>query len=146
MQGDLVVRVHQTRYTHFPILIQPKQSTKGNLMAYYSTFVFQLPGCPEIRMSTRYDIIQDFDQLRGLMGGPRIATRPFYKPGRQMCTAPTAHEQYPRVMLTKWQRRKIQTFLNVIYRSGIHKIPRRCRKFIMNNGVFPQEVFQDHCY
>ena len=109
-------------------------------MAYYSTFVFQLPGCPEIHMSTRYDVIQAFDQLRA-PGGGRIAMKPFYKPRRRMITAPTSHVDYPRVTLTKWQRRKIQTFLNVIYRSGIHKIPRRCRKFIKNDGVFPQEAW-----
>lgn len=103
-------------------------------MAHYSTFIFQLPGCPEIHMSTRYDVIQDFDQLRA-PGGGRIAMQPFYKPGRRMITSPTIQESYPRVTLTKWQRRKIQTFLNVIYQSGIHKIPRRCRKFIKRSGL-----------
>jgi hypothetical protein len=108
-------------------------------MAYYSTFVFQLPSCPEIHMSTRYDVIQDFHQLRA-PGGGRIAMRPFFKPGRRMITSPTAHEHYPRVTLSKWQRRKIQTFLNVIYRSGIHRIPQKYRKFVKNDGVFPQEM------
>lgn len=129
----------------FSNLNQPQQSTKGSLMAYYSTFVFQLPGCPEIHMSTRYDVIQDFDQLRA-PGGGVIPMKPFYKPGHRMITSSTAHEQYPRVTLTKWQRRKIQTFLNVIYRSGIHRIPRRCRPFILNDGVFPQEVLRDNRY
>lgn len=114
-------------------------------MAYYSTFVFQLPGCPEIHMSTRYDVIQDFDQLRA-PGGGRIAMKPHYKPGRRMVTTPTAHVEYPLVTLTKWQRRKIQTFLNVIYQSGIHKIPRRCRPFVKNDGVFPQEALRDDRY
>jgi hypothetical protein len=110
-------------------------------MAYYSTFVFQLPGCPEIHMSTRYDIVQDFDQLRA-PGGGRIAMRPFYKPGRRMITSPTAQESYPMVSLTKHQRRRVQTFLNVIFRHGIHRIPRKYRKFVRNDGVFPQEAFR----
>jgi hypothetical protein len=106
-------------------------------MAYYSTFKFQLPGCPEIWMSTRYDCIQAFDSVRK-----------FYKPNRQMATTQSTADQFregwtSRVTLSKWQRRKIQTFLNVIYRTGIHKIPRKYRKFISNNGVFPQEAFDN---
>lgn len=104
-------------------------------MAYYSTFIFQLHGCPEIHMSTRYNCIQDFDRLLGGKGKGH-----FFKPPRRMVTIPREDEQYSRVTLNKFQRRKIQTFLKVIFRKGIHRIPRRWRKFVKNDGVFPQEI------
>ena len=108
-------------------------------MAYYSTFVFQLPGCPEIHMSTRYDVIQDFDCIRNWFGGGVIPMTPCYKPGRRM-TSSRDERKCPRVSLTKAQRRKVHTFLNVIYRKGIHRIPRKLSKFVKNDGVFPQEL------
>ena len=123
---------------HYTLFIFNQQTkVKGNIMAYYSTFKFQLLGCPEIWLSTRYDCIQTFESMRA-----------FYKPGRQMPTTQSTKDQLrerwtSRVTLTKWQRRKIQTFLNVIYRSGIHKIPRKYRKFIKDDGVFPQEAFDN---
>ena len=109
-------------------------------MAYYSTFIFQLPGCPEIHMSTRYDVIQDFDCMRNWFGGGVIPLTPYYKPARQMITKPDGVKSYPRVALTKSQRRKIHTFLNVVYHKGNHQVPRRWRKFVKSNGVFPQEA------
>src|SRR4051812_47383351 len=100
-------------------------------MAYYSTFIFRLPNCPEIKLSTRYDVIQDFDQLRA-PGGGVIPMKRYYKPRRKMGG----------VVLTKSQRRKVHTFLNVIYRHGIHKIPRKYRRFVLNSGVFPEDSLQ----
>ncbi len=113
-------------------------------MATYSTFVFQLPGCPEIHMSTRYDVIQDFGHMRNWFrmgnGGKAIATRSFYKPPRRMVTRSNGVESYPRVALTKYQRRKIQTFLDVVFRKGNDRVPRKWRKFVKNDGVFPADL------
>jgi hypothetical protein len=110
-------------------------------MAYYSTFIFQLPGCPEIRMSTRYDVIQAFGCIRNWFGGGVIPTKPYYKPSRRMETKSGDNRTCSVVALTKHQRRKIQTFLNVVYRKGNHKVPRRWRKFVKNDGVFPHDAF-----
>jgi hypothetical protein len=107
-------------------------------VAYYSTFIFQLPGCPEIRMGTRYDIIQEFDCLRA-PGGGVIRMQPYYKPRRRMITRPIGEDYYPRVTLTKYQRRKVQTFLNVVLRRGNGNVPRKYRKFVKDDGIFPQD-------
>lgn len=109
-------------------------------MAYYSTFIFQLPGCPEIHMSTRYDIIQEFGCVRNWLGHGVLATKPYYKPGHRMMTRSNGVEMYPHVALTRYQRRKIQTFLNVVYRKGNDRVPRKWRKFVKNDGIFPQEA------
>lgn len=103
-------------------------------MAYYSTFIFQLPGCPVIEMSTRYDVIQELDNAHKGSGGNY-----YYKPRRKMCTDAWNSR---RVSLTKWQRRKIQTFLKMISRKGNYRIPRKYRKFVKNDGIFPAEFLQ----
>jgi hypothetical protein len=107
-------------------------------MAYYSTFVFQLPGCPVIEMSTRYDSIQEFEHVRKGSGDNY-----YYKPRRKMVTQlDWDYGNNQRISLTKKQRRKIQTFLKMIIRKSNYHIPRKYRQFVKNDGIFPTEFLQ----
>ncbi len=100
-------------------------------MAYYSTFIFQLPGCPEVHMTTRYGVLQVF------WAGMKEA-----KNGKRLYKPPT-HIYNGRVVirLTKFHRRKIQTFMSIVFRYGNENIPRKWRKYVKNDGVFPQDFF-----